>query len=122
MTSQGKRKIGYLHVISPFKTRSLRARLKSGLVFAHNEYKKDFSKLMSLAIRVLEAFQHVENGPKKSTTRGDSKNGRKNRDGNHKNHTVQFLTKSQGGPANSEGISKTKGPILDFRNAPCNSM
>ena len=118
---RANQKVAVLHVLSAVNPRSHKDGGKSDLKFAYNEYKKDFRKFISHAIRVSMDFQLVDNGPKNSNSCDGAKDGRKSRGNNHKNYTAQSPTKSQGGTGKLEGNSITKRTIPDCPHAQCKS-
>lgn len=65
------------HVLSATRPQSLRERLESDLSFSHHALKKDFKEFLKHAVKLSEAFQTVDNGPKKKKKLNDA-----NRSGN----------------------------------------
>lgn len=65
-------KTAVYHVLSAIKPDIVKNRLKSDLDFAYNSLRKDFKGFMRHSIKVSEAFQLVDNGPKTKIDKSSS--------------------------------------------------
>lgn len=81
---KSNQKVAVMHVLSAVKPTSLRNRLQSDLDFAHHDLKENFKGFLSHSLKVSDAFQLVDQGPKqgRKDTKG-TKSG--NRSGNNAN-------------------------------------
>ena len=108
-------KVAVGHVLSAIRPKTLKDRLESDLEFAHHKLKKDFKNFMAHSIKVSEAFQIVDSGPKKN-----KKNG--HRSGNDQNHGSRNDKSSPSrGSANHKtgSVNKNKRPTPDCPYGPC---
>lgn len=58
-------KLAVAHVLAAIRPASLRERLESDLAFSHHALKKDFKKFLKHAVELSDAFQSVDNGPRR---------------------------------------------------------
>lgn len=70
-------KLTVTHVLSAVRPQSLRERLESNLSFSQHALKKDFKEFLKHAVKLSEAFQTVDTGPKEHPKKPDD-----NRSGN----------------------------------------
>lgn len=77
-------KVAVSHVLSAVRPKSLQDRLQSDLDFAYYDYRKDFRQFMEHAVRLSDAFQLLDNGPK-TTKKTDNRHGKPTRSGGNSN-------------------------------------
>lgn len=64
-------KLAVTHVLSAIRPQSLKERLESDLSFSHHALRKDIKEFLKHAVKLSEAFQPVDSGPKKKTKKND---------------------------------------------------
>ena len=110
---KNNQKVAVGHVLSCIKPATLQSRLQSNLEFSHHSLKKDFKGFMKHSIRISEAFQMVDTGPKQTK----SESHRSSRSGNKSNRTPNGNTIPRIG---SSHRSHSR-PLPDCPHGPCKS-
>ena len=108
-------KVTVWHVLSAIRPKTLKDRLEPDLEFTHHKLEKDFKKFMAHTIKVSEAFQILDSGPKKNRNNG-------HRSGNDQNHGSRNhkSSPSHGGLKHNTGsVNNNKRPTPDCPYGPC---
>lgn len=106
-------KVAVSHVLSAIRPKSLQDRLKSDLEFARTDCRKDFTKFMKHAVKLADAFQLLDNGPKHGKTKVSRTDGKPGRGGSSSKPTSTPASTSRSDGKRRSHLEKSKGSLPD---------
>ena len=114
-------KVAVQHVLSQIRPSSLQQRLKDDLELSHYQLRKDFNGFFAHAVKLAEAFQIVDNGPRRRSKGQNKYSENKNNSSNHgsrdQTQNIAVTKRSQGTKKKSKKLPPCPFPPCVSKNS-----